>query len=74
VGPGHGEVTDVGLVEAVRDYLVTVRAETAASKAEGLSADEVVEKLTPRVRERHADWDNPEWIDFAIRCFYDDAA
>jgi len=74
VVPGHGEVTDVGLVEAVRDYLVTVRAETAASKAEGLSADEVVEKLTPRVRERHADWDNPEWIDFAIRCFYDDAA
>ena len=30
VVPGHGEVTDVGLVEAVRDYLVAVRAETAA--------------------------------------------
>ena len=72
--PGHGEVTDVGLVEAVRDYLVTVRAETAGLKGEGLAADEVVEKLTPIVRERHADWDNPEWIDFAIRCFYDEAA
>ena len=40
-------------------------------KGEGLAADEVVEKLTPIVRERHADWDNPEWIDFAIRCFYE---
>jgi glyoxylase-like metal-dependent hydrolase (beta-lactamase superfamily II) len=74
VVPGHGEVTDVGLVEAVRDYLATVRAETTALKGEGLAADEVVEKLTPTVRERHADWDNPEWIDFAIRCFYDRAA
>lgn len=74
VVPGHGEVTDVGLVEAVRDYLVTVRAETAGLKGEGLGADEVVARLTPIVRERHADWDNPEWIDFAIRCFYDGAA
>ena len=72
--PGHGEVTDVGLVEAVRDYLLTVRAATAALKSEGLGADEAVEKLAPIVRERHADWDNPEWIDFAIRCFYDRAA
>ena len=74
VVPGHGEVTDVGLVEAVRDYLVTVRAETAGLKGEGLGADEAIEKLAPIVRERHADWDNPEWIDFAIRCFYDEAA
>jgi len=74
VVPGHGEVTDVGLVEAVRDYLLTVRAETAGLKAEGLTADQVVEKLTPVVRERHADWDNPELIDFAIRCSYDGAA
>ena len=74
VVPGHGEVTDVGLVEAVRDYLVTVRADTAAAKRDGLSADEAVERLGPAVRERHADWENPEWIDFAIRCFYDRAA
>ncbi len=74
VVPGHGEVTDVGLVEAVRDYMVTVRADTAAAKRDGLSADEAVERLGPAVRERHADWENPEWIDFAIRCFYDRAA
>ena len=73
VVPGHGEVTDVGLVEAVRDYLVALRGETAALKRDGLSADEVVETLAPTVRERHGDWDNPEWIDFGIRCFYDRA-
>ena len=73
VVPGHGEVTDVGLVEAVRDYLVALRGETAALKRDGLSSDEVVETLAPTVRERHGDWDNPEWIDFGIRCFYDRA-
>lgn len=73
VVPGHGEVTDVGLVEAVRDYLVTLRGETAALKRDGLTADEVVETLAPTVRERHGDWNNPEWIDFGIRCFYDRA-
>ena len=74
VVPGHGEVTDVALVEAVRDYLVSLRSETAALKREGLSADEVVENLAPTVRARHTDWENPEWIDFGIRSFYDRAA
>ena len=73
VVPGHGEVTDVGLVEAVREYLVSLRDETAALKRDGLSADEAVAALAPTVRERHNDWDNPEWIDFGIRCFYDRA-
>ena len=74
VVPGHGEVTDVALVEAVRDYLIRLRSETAALKGEGLSADEVVGNLAPTVRARHADWENPEWIDFGIRSFYDRAA
>ena len=74
VVPGHGEVTDMGLVEAVRDYLVSLRSETAALKGEGLAADEAVKKLAPTVRARHAEWENPEWIDFAIRSFYDRAA
>ena len=73
VVPGHGEVTDVGVVEAVRDYLVALRDETAALKRDGLSADQVVEGLAPIVRKRYDDWDNPEWIDFGIRSFYDRA-
>ncbi len=71
VVPGHGEITDAGLVENVRDYLVTLKNETAVLKRDGLSADEAVGALAPTVRARHGDWDNPEWIDFGIRCFYD---
>jgi glyoxylase-like metal-dependent hydrolase (beta-lactamase superfamily II) len=73
VVPGHGEVTDLGLVESVRDYLATMRDEAAAAKRDGLTADQAVAKLVPTVRERHPDWENPEWIDFAIRCFHDQA-
>jgi glyoxylase-like metal-dependent hydrolase (beta-lactamase superfamily II) len=71
VVPGHGEVADVGLVEVVRDYLVTMRDEAAAARRQGLTADEAVDALASTVRDRHPDWDNPEWIDFAIRCFHD---
>lgn len=73
VVPGHGEVTGVSLVEAVRDYLILLRSETVSLQHEGLSADQAIEKLAPRIRERYSDWDNPEWIDFGIRCFYDQA-
>jgi hypothetical protein len=73
VVPGHGEVTNLALVEAVRDYLVTMRDEAAAAKRDGLTADQAVETLASAVRERHPDWENPEWIDFAIRCFHDQA-
>jgi glyoxylase-like metal-dependent hydrolase (beta-lactamase superfamily II) len=71
--PGHGEVTDAGLVEEVRDYLIRLREEAAAAKRDGLTADQAVETLAPTVREWHPDWDAPEWIDFGIRCFYDRA-
>ncbi len=73
VVPGHGEVTDAGLIAEVRDYLVRLRDDAAAAKRDGLLVDQAVEALAPSVRQRHPDWDNPEWIDFGIRCFYDRA-
>jgi hypothetical protein len=36
----------------------------------GRSADQVKAELEPAVRERYSDWDAPEWIGFAIECFY----
>ncbi|MFN8224117.1 MAG: MBL fold metallo-hydrolase [Gaiellales bacterium] len=74
VVPGHGEVSGAGLVGAVRDYLVELRNEVETAKRSGLSAEGVVESVGPKVRERYADWDNPEWVDFGIRCFYDQAS
>ena len=67
VVPGHGAVGDARLVVEVREYLEWVRSlvqEGAGSGLDALKAD-----LEPRVRERYGDWDNPEWIGFAIECF-----
>jgi glyoxylase-like metal-dependent hydrolase (beta-lactamase superfamily II) len=73
VVPGHGEVTDATLIREVRDYLVFVRAEAERLKIDGVSADDAVAAIEPAVLERWSDWDNPEWIGFAVRCFYDAA-
>ena len=71
VVPGHGEVTDAGLIRDVKTYLLHVRDEVAREKAAGASQDEAAERLEPALRKRWASWDNPEWIGFAIRCWYD---
>jgi glyoxylase-like metal-dependent hydrolase (beta-lactamase superfamily II) len=72
VVPGHGEVSDGGLVRAAHEYMTFVRSETARLAGEGHDADAIVAALEPEIRSRYADWDAPEWIGFAIRCFFDD--
>ena len=71
VVPGHGEVTDATLIRDVRDYLAHIRGEATRLKAAGASADEAVAEIEPTALARWCDWDNPEWIGFAVRCFYD---
>ena len=73
VVPGHGEVTDATLIRDVRDYLAYIRAEATRLKAAGASVDEAVAEIEPAALARWRDWDNPEWIGFAVRCFYDAA-
>jgi glyoxylase-like metal-dependent hydrolase (beta-lactamase superfamily II) len=66
--PGHGEVGGPELITDQRDYLIHVR-DLVAERA-GDDVDAVAEELGPQIRERYASWDNPEWIDFAIRNFH----
>jgi glyoxylase-like metal-dependent hydrolase (beta-lactamase superfamily II) len=73
VVPGHGEVTDASVISGVRAYFSHLQAEAARLKAAGRSADEAIAELEPAIRERWADWDNPEWIGFAVRLFHDRA-
>ena len=73
VVPGHGEVTDATLIRDVRDYLAYIRSEATRLKAAGTSADDAVAAIEPAALARWSDWDNPEWIGFAVRCFYDAA-
>jgi hypothetical protein len=58
------------LIEQQRGYLVDVRDEVAVRQARGEDADTVAAALEPQVRRRYETWDNPEWIEFAIRNFH----
>jgi glyoxylase-like metal-dependent hydrolase (beta-lactamase superfamily II) len=70
VVPGHGEVAGPELMAQQRDYLIEVRDAVAAAAGRGEDADAVVASLGPELRSRYASWDNPEWIEFAIRDFH----
>ena len=50
VVPGHGDVGDVGVVTAAREYLVQLRDETRELAAEGLAVDDIVARLEPGCR------------------------
>lgn len=67
VVPGHGELTGPELIGQVRSYLEDVRARVRAASG---TVEEVKTTLEPRIREDYAGWDAPEWIAFAIECFY----
>jgi len=67
---GHGQVGDVGLIAAERDYLVAVRDRVAALHADGVPLERIEEQLEPELAERQADWDNQMWIKSAIDSFH----
>ncbi|HZC13442.1 MAG TPA: MBL fold metallo-hydrolase [Thermoleophilaceae bacterium] len=69
VVPGHGEISDAGVIAAVREYLTMLRDETERLAGEGNDADEIVAALDPRMHALHPDWDNPEWIALGVRAF-----
>ena len=69
VVPGHGEVGGRELIQQVRGYLEDVRGRVARA-AEGRSAEELKEELEPAIRADYPSWDAPEWIGFAVECFY----
>jgi glyoxylase-like metal-dependent hydrolase (beta-lactamase superfamily II) len=67
---GHGEVGDVGLIAAERDYLVAVRDRVAALRADGVPLEQIEEQLEPELAERQAGWDNQMWIKSAVDSFH----
>jgi glyoxylase-like metal-dependent hydrolase (beta-lactamase superfamily II) len=73
VVPGHGEVGDVGVIEALREYFVFVRNRVQQMKSQGSSVTDVEKRLDPEVRAKYKDWDNPQWIKVAIDDFYSSA-
>jgi glyoxylase-like metal-dependent hydrolase (beta-lactamase superfamily II) len=70
VVPGHGDVGGPELIRDVRAYLVDVREEVLRRLEKGEDVEVAAAARGPEIRARYASWDNPEWIDFAIRNFY----
>jgi glyoxylase-like metal-dependent hydrolase (beta-lactamase superfamily II) len=69
VVPGHGSVGGSEILAGVRDYMVDLGARVAERRRAAEDADAIVASLGPVVRAEHANWDAPEWIDFAIRYY-----
>ncbi|MGH3132466.1 MAG: MBL fold metallo-hydrolase [Gaiellaceae bacterium] len=67
VVPGHGEVTGPELIGQVRSYLEDVRSRVRSATG---TVEEVKAMLEPKIEADYAGWDAPEWIGFAIECFY----
>ncbi|MGN6871920.1 MAG: MBL fold metallo-hydrolase [Solirubrobacteraceae bacterium] len=67
---GHGEVGDVRLIDAERDYLVAVRDRVAALRADGVPLEQIGEQLESELAERQAGWDNQMWIKSAVDSFH----
>jgi glyoxylase-like metal-dependent hydrolase (beta-lactamase superfamily II) len=67
VVPGHGEVTGPELIGQVRSYLEDVRGRVGSAAG---GVEEVKASLEPAIRADYPGWDAPEWIGFAIECFY----
>lgn len=70
VVPGHGEVTDVSLLRDIREYLKFVHAEATGHKHAGADVAAATADISARARQRWSGWENPEWIDFAVRACY----
>jgi glyoxylase-like metal-dependent hydrolase (beta-lactamase superfamily II) len=69
VVPGHGEVGGPDLIGQVRAYLEDVR-ERVSAASDGRGSEEVKAALEPEIRAGYPTWDAPEWIGFAVECFY----
>jgi glyoxylase-like metal-dependent hydrolase (beta-lactamase superfamily II) len=73
VVPGHGEVGGAGLIAAVREELEAVRAASERLAGEGGGEDALLAALETEIRRGYPDWEGPEWIPLAGRCFLDEA-
>ena len=69
VVPGHGRVSDAGLLEEVHDYLRFLRDEVWSRKAAGASDDLISAEVYELARAAHPRWVGEEWIEKGVQCF-----
>ena len=66
--PGHGNLGQVEIARAVREYFVDVRTRVK-SRAEGESADRVASELKLQIASAYPTWEHERFIEPAIRYF-----
>lgn len=71
VVPGHGELTDVGQITAVRDYLVYLFEQTRQQWLAGASHTEAAARIAEHAQATRATWDGPRNIRHTVRAYYD---
>lgn len=73
VVPGHGEVGSREQLVTTREYIEQIRDMTCEAMTAHGDYESVLSSLRPEILRRYTGWDSPEWIDFAVRWFYDHA-
>ena len=69
VVPSHGPLGDATLIDAYEEYFATIQSRVGELNSQGLSADEIVERLTGELAPRFSDWqeDGAAIIDSTVR-------
>lgn len=75
VVPSHGPLGDATVIEAYEEYFATIQARVGELKTQGLSADEIVGRMTSELVPRLSDWqeNGTAMIDSSVRSAFDEA-
>ncbi len=74
VVPGHGEIADRQLIAQVKDYLTSLRARVEELKTSNQSLEQIQAALKPEFEAKYPDWEETDWITFAVERFYSESA
>ena len=74
VVPGHGEISDRQLIAQVKDYLTSLRARVEQLKEANQSLEQIQAALKPEFEAKYPNWDETDWITFAVERFYSESA
>ena len=66
--PGHGRVSDKGLLEEVHLYLTFLKDEVWTRKKAGLEEAQVISEVETLARAAHPTWVGTEWIEKGVQC------
>jgi glyoxylase-like metal-dependent hydrolase (beta-lactamase superfamily II) len=73
VVPGHGDITDAQVMQRVKAYLISLQAQAAALRADGVPLADAQDRLFAVFTQRYPGWREPEWIRNAVELAYAEA-